>query len=57
MILVNKISFERSYRMEKDVKVKERMLLVLLNVVYHGRIAAHVAKDLHIGVGVGPVNG
>jgi putative transposase len=32
--------------MEKDVKVKERMLLVL-NVVYHGRIAAHVAKDLH----------
>jgi putative transposase len=32
--------------MEKDVKVKERMLLVL-DVVYHGRIAAHVAKDLH----------
>lgn len=32
--------------MEKDVKVKERMLLVL-NVVYHGRIAAHVTKDLH----------
>ena len=32
--------------MEKDVNVKERMLLVL-NVVYHGRIAAHVAKDLH----------
>ena len=46
MILVNKISFERFYRMEKDVKVKERMLLVL-NVVYHGRIAAQVAKDLH----------
>ncbi|CAN5633756.1 hypothetical protein BH23THE1_BH23THE1_34870 [soil metagenome] len=46
MIRVNKISFERSYRMEKDVKVKERMLLVL-HVVYHGRIAAHVAKDLH----------
>jgi len=32
--------------MEKDVKVKERMLLVL-NAVYHGRIAAQVAKDLH----------
>ena len=32
--------------MEKDVKVKERMLLVP-NVVYHGRIAAQVAKDLH----------
>jgi putative transposase len=46
LILVNKISFERFYRMEKDVKVKERMLLVL-NVVYHGRIAAQVAKDLH----------
>ena len=46
MILVNKISFERFYRIEKDVKVKERMLLVL-NVVYHGRIAAQVAKDLH----------
>ena len=34
------------YRMEKDLKVKERMLPVL-NVVYHGRIAAQVAKDLH----------
>ncbi len=32
--------------MEKDVKVKERMLLVP-NVVYHGRIAVQVAKDLH----------
>jgi hypothetical protein len=50
------ISFERSYRMEKDVKVKERMLLVL-DVVYHGRIAAHVAKDLHRSRGAGPVNG
>ena len=41
--------------MEKDVKVKERMLLVL-NVVYHGRIAAQVAK-IFIGVGAGLVNG
>jgi transposase len=32
--------------MEKDVKVKERMLLVL-NVVYHGRMAAHVAREIH----------
>jgi transposase len=32
--------------MEKDVKVKERMLPVL-DVVYQGRIAAHVAIDLH----------
>jgi transposase len=32
--------------MEKDVKVKERMLPVL-DVVYQGRIAAHVARTLH----------
>lgn len=34
------------YRTEKDAKVKERMLLVL-NVVYHGRIAAHVSREIH----------
>jgi hypothetical protein len=56
LTLINKISFERSYRMEKDVKVKERMLPVL-DVVYHGRIAANVAKDLHRNRGAGPVNG
>ena len=39
-------SFERIYRSEQDVKTKERMLLVL-NVVYQGMIAAHVARDLH----------
>ena len=39
-------SFERIYRDERDIKTKERMLLVL-NVVYHGKIAAHVARDLH----------
>ena len=39
-------SFERIYRSEQDVKTKERMLLVL-NVAYHGMVAAHVARDLH----------
>lgn len=46
MTPTNKNSFERSYRLEKDVKVKERMLLVL-NVVYHGRVAAQVAREIH----------
>jgi len=41
-----KASFEKIYRSEQDVKTKERMLLVL-NVVYHGMVAAHVATDLH----------
>jgi putative transposase len=41
-----KTSFERAYRVEKDVKVKERMLLVL-NVVYHGKVASQIAKDIH----------
>ena len=39
-------SFERIYRSEQDVKTKERMLLVL-NVVYQGMVAAHVARDIH----------
>ena len=46
MTLINKASFERSYRVEKDVKVKERMLLVL-NVVYYGKVAAQVAREIH----------
>ncbi len=41
-----KDSFEKIYRYEQDVKAKERMLLVL-NVVYQGKVTAHVAKDLH----------
>ena len=36
----------KGYRSELDVKIKERMLLVL-NVVYHGMVATHVARDLH----------
>ena len=44
--LANKASFEKIYRSEQDVKTKERMLLVL-NVVYYGMVAAHVATDLH----------
>ncbi len=38
--------FERVYRAQKDAREKERMMLVL-NVVYYNKIAAHVAKDIH----------
>ena len=43
---ITKTAFERVYRSELDAKIKERMLLVL-NVAYHGMVAAHVARDLH----------
>ena len=43
---ITRTSFERIYRSELDARTKERMLLVL-NVVYHGMVAAHVARDLH----------
>ncbi|MDQ6723303.1 MAG: helix-turn-helix domain-containing protein [Thermoproteota archaeon] len=43
---LTKTSFEMIYRDEEDVNTKERMLLVL-NVVYHGILSAHVARDLH----------
>ena len=43
---LTKTSFEKIYRDEEDAKTKERMLLVL-NVVYQGKISAHVATDLH----------
>ena len=43
---LTKASFEKIYRAEQDAKTRERMLLVL-NVVYHGMVAAHVARDLH----------
>ncbi len=46
LTITNKTSFERVYRIEKNANVKERMLLVL-NVVYHGKIAAHVAREIH----------
>jgi putative transposase len=45
-LTLTKTSFEKLYRDEEDVKTKERMLLVL-NVIYYGMIAAHVATDLH----------
>ncbi|MDN5845779.1 MAG: winged helix-turn-helix domain-containing protein [Candidatus Nitrosocosmicus sp.] len=45
-LINNKALFERSHRTEKDAKVKERMLLVL-NVVYHGKVAAQVAREIH----------
>jgi len=43
---LTKTSFEKIYRDEEDIKTKERMLLVL-NLVYQGKISAHVATDLH----------
>ena len=43
---ITRTSFERIYRSEQDAKTRERMLLVL-NVAYHGMVAAHVARDLH----------
>ena len=46
LIAITKTSFERIYKAEQDVKVKERLLLVL-NVVYHGMIAAQIARDIH----------
>ncbi len=41
-----KASFEKIYKTEQDVKSKERILLVL-NVVYQGKVPAYVAADLH----------
>jgi putative transposase len=43
---LTRTSFEKIYRDEEDAKTKERMLLVL-NVVYQGKMSAHVATDLH----------
>jgi transposase len=40
-------SFEKIYKHERNIKTKERMLLIL-NVVYQGKISAtQVARDLH----------
>jgi hypothetical protein len=45
--IISKTRFEKIYRSENDVNVKERTLLVL-NVVYDKQIpAAQVARDLH----------
>ena len=43
---ITRTAFESIYRSEQDAKTRERMLLVL-NVAYHGMVAAHVARDLH----------
>jgi transposase len=45
-LIINKTSFEKIYRNERDAKTKERMLLVL-NVVYNNIIPAQAARDLH----------
>jgi len=46
LTLANRESFEKIYRYEQDAKTKERILLVLM-VVYQGKISADVARDLH----------
>ena len=47
MTLANRESFEKIYRYEQDIKTKERMLLLVLNIVYQGKVsAAQVARDL-----------
>jgi hypothetical protein len=45
-LTITRTAFERVYRAQRDVRVKERMLLVL-NVVYYGKIAAHVTREIH----------
>ncbi len=45
-LTISRTAFERVYRTQNDAKVKERMLLVL-NVVYYNKIAAHVVRDIH----------
>jgi len=46
LTITNRTSFEKVYRAQKEAKTKERMLLVL-NVLYYGKIAAHVAREIH----------
>ncbi len=43
---ITRTAFERVYRAQKDAREKERMMLVL-NVVYYGKVAALVARDIH----------
>ncbi len=44
------------YQTQKDAREKERMLLVL-NVIYYGKVAAHASRDIHIGARVGLLSG
>ena len=39
-------AFERVYQAKKDARAKERMLLVI-NVVYCGKVADHMARGIH----------
>ena len=34
-------------RYEQDIRTKERMLLLVLDVVYYNKIAVHISKDIH----------
>ncbi len=46
-LTIAKDSFEKIYRIKQDAKTKERMLILVLNVAYYGKVAVHVAKDFH----------
>ena len=43
---IARTGFEKVYRAQKDVRVKERLLLVL-NVACYGEVAANVAREIH----------
>jgi putative transposase len=40
-------SFEKIYKHEREAKTKERMLLLVLPLIYLGKISPQVARDLH----------
>ena len=44
---LTKASFERIYRVEKGCKRKGKNILLVLNVVYHDKVAAHVVREIH----------
>ena len=48
-VTLNRECFEKIYKHERNIKTKERMLL-LLNVVYLGKISAHMYLETFIEV-------
>jgi hypothetical protein len=52
LTITNRTSFEKVYRTKKDAKTKERKgkegnerMLLVLSVVYYGKMAAQVSRD------------
>jgi hypothetical protein len=45
-LTIARTAFERVYSAQNDVRIKERMLLVL-NVAFYGEVAANVAREIH----------